>query len=76
MFEQAVQVSEAMRQAARQGNGALMPALSGCRPCQTAQMIAAPVLSHCKDCGAELTVLGTTEPPANETPKEPGALAA
>ena len=76
MFAQAVQVSEAMQQAAQQGNGALIPALSGCRACQTVQMIAAPVLGRCKDCEAELTVLSTAELLSRETLKEPGALAA
>jgi hypothetical protein len=61
MFEQAVQASEAMRRIA-QGGGTLIPALSGCRMCQTTQMIAAPVLGVCKDCGADLTVLGSAEP--------------
>ena len=59
MFEQAVQVSEAMQEAAHEA--ALIPALSGCLACGTAQMIAAPVLGVCADCGDELTVLGSTE---------------
>ena len=69
MFEQAVQTSEAMRQAERQGRGALIPALSGCRACQTVQMIAAPVLGLCSDCGAELTVLGSGENPRTGHPE-------
>ena len=62
MFEQAVQVSEAMRQAAKLGAGALFPALSGCRICATAQMVASPALGVCEDCGAELTALDSVAP--------------
>ena len=58
MFEQAVQASEAGRQA----NATLIPALSGCRSCWTTQMIAAPALGVCEDCGADLTVRGSAEP--------------
>jgi hypothetical protein len=61
MFEQAVQASEATRQAAQHSNGALIPALSGCPACGTARMITAPALSTCGDCGRELTVLDTSE---------------
>ena len=61
MFEQAVQASEATRQAARQSNGALTPALSGCSSYRTTQMIAAAAFSNCEDCGRELTVLDTSE---------------
>jgi hypothetical protein len=35
MFEQAVQTSDAMRQAVQQRKGVLIPALSGCPACQT-----------------------------------------
>ena len=59
MFEQAVQVSEAMQRAA-QGGRALIPALSGCPTCRTARMIASPVLGVCEDCGGQLTVLHST----------------
>jgi hypothetical protein len=61
MFEQAVQTSDAMRQAAQQRKGVLIPALSGCPACQTTHMIAAPVLGFCEDCGTELTVLSSPE---------------
>ena len=75
MFEQAVQASEAMHKAAQRGDRALIPALSGCRACRTVQMIAAPVLGLCNDCGAELTVLGSAES-QGRTLQAPGALAA
>jgi hypothetical protein len=75
MFEQAVQASRAMQRTAQQGHGALIPALSSCRDCHTAQMVAAPVLSRCRRCGGELTVLGSTEPQGG-TLKAPGAVAA
>ena len=60
MFEQAVQASEAMQWAAQQGGRALIPALFGCPVCRKAQMIAAPVIGTCQDCGAELAVLDST----------------
>jgi hypothetical protein len=75
MFEQAVQASQAMQLTAQQGQGMLIPALSSCRACQTAQMIAAPVLGRCKHCGGELTVLSSAEPQGG-TLKAPGAVAA
>ena len=62
MFAQAVRTSEAMQEAAQSRGGALLPAVSGCRVCKTVQVIAAPALSLCKDCGAELTLLGSSEP--------------
>jgi hypothetical protein len=58
MFEQGVQTSEAMQRVAH-GPRMLIPALVGCRHCQTARMIAAPVLGFCDDCGAELSVLSS-----------------
>jgi hypothetical protein len=57
MFDQAVQFSEAFRQGAGQMRGLLIPALKGCPHCRTTQMISAPVLGMCDDCGAELRVL-------------------
>jgi uncharacterized protein (DUF983 family) len=57
MFDQAVQFSEAFRQGAGQMQRLLIPALKGCPHCGTAQMISAPVLGMCDDCGAELKVL-------------------
>jgi hypothetical protein len=63
MLEQAVQASEAMRRAAQLSHGALIPALSGCRTCGTVQMIAAPALGLCEDCGAELTLLSNSPEP-------------
>jgi hypothetical protein len=57
MFDQAVQFSEAFRQGAGQMRGLLIPALKGCPHCRTVQMISAPVLGMCDDCGAELKVL-------------------
>ena len=61
MFEQAVQTSEAIRQATQRHSGMLMPALSGCPACRITHMIAAPALGVCEDCGAELTALGSSE---------------
>jgi uncharacterized protein (DUF983 family) len=63
MWEQAVQASEATRQAAQRSNVALIPALSGCPDCGTTQMIAAPALSTCEDCGRGLTVLAAVDRP-------------
>ena len=63
MFEQAVQASEALQQAAH--GGALIPALAGCGACGTAHMIASPALGVCEECGADLAVLGSTEPAAD-----------
>ncbi|MBO1903849.1 hypothetical protein KHP60_02770 [Microvirga sp. 3-52] len=57
MFEQAVQVSEAFRESARQMHGSLHMALKGCPECRTTQMIASPVLGICEDCGSGLVVL-------------------
>ena len=57
MFEQAVQVSEALRESAQQVQGSLHMALKGCPECQTTQMIASPALGICEDCGSELVVL-------------------
>jgi hypothetical protein len=57
MFDQAVQFSEASRQAAGQMPGLLIPALQGCPYCRTVQMISAPALGTCNDCGAEMRVL-------------------
>jgi len=65
MFEQAVQASEALRQAA-QDQGTLIPAVAGCRTCGTARMIAAPALGSCEGCGAGLTVLGGAEAEGSE----------
>jgi hypothetical protein len=64
MFDQAVQTSEAMQEAARSGRRRLFPALSGCTACETTRMIASPVLGRCVDCGAEFDVLQSTEPTA------------
>jgi hypothetical protein len=55
MFDQAVEASEAMRESAGRTSGALIPALCGCISCGTVQMIAAPTLGICGDCGADLT---------------------
>ena len=57
MFDQAVQFSEAFRQGAGQMQGLLIPTLKGCPHCRTVQMISAPALGMCDDCGAELKVL-------------------
>ena len=53
MFERLVQTSDAMRAC----DARLIPALCGCKACNTTQMIAAPVLGACPACGTELTVL-------------------
>lgn len=62
MFEQAVQFSEAFRQGAGQMRGSLVPALKGCPHCKTVQMIAAPSLGTCADCGTDMSVLTSTQP--------------
>jgi hypothetical protein len=62
MLEQAVHASEALQEAARNTSRPLVPALSGCKACQTVHMSASPVLGRCIDCGAELDVLHRTEP--------------
>jgi ssDNA-binding Zn-finger/Zn-ribbon topoisomerase 1 len=41
--------------------GRLIPALKGCPNCRTTQMIAAPELGLCPDCGAEMKVLNASE---------------
>jgi hypothetical protein len=61
MFEQAVEFSEAFRQGAGRMQGSLIPALMGCPHCRTMQMIAAPTLGTCADCGEEMKVLGAAE---------------
>jgi hypothetical protein len=63
MFEQLVKCSDAMNYASQQGGRPLIPALCGCLACGTTQMIAAPVLGVCADCGADLTVLGDGDSP-------------
>ena len=55
MFEQAVHASEALQEAARNTSRPLVPALSGCKACQTVHMSASPVLGRCIDCGDEGT---------------------
>ena len=75
MFAQAVQASGAMQAAQRQG-GALRPAVSGCPVCKTVQMIAAPMLGRCEDCGDELTLLGSAEATGFGAPQEQRAAAA
>lgn len=62
MFEQAVQFSEAFRQGASQMRGSLVPALKGCPHCKTVDMIAAPALGICADCGTDMRVLEPTQP--------------
>jgi hypothetical protein len=57
MFEQAVQVSEALRESAHRVQGSLHMALKGCPECGTSQMIASPSLGICEDCGSSLMVL-------------------
>jgi len=61
MFDQAVQFSEAFRQSAGQMQGSLIPALKGCPHCRTVQMISAPALGPCADCGSEMSVLASTD---------------
>ena len=57
MFENIVQASEAHRQSAHHMVGSLRMALKGCPECGTSQMIAAPSLGTCDDCGSSLVVL-------------------
>jgi hypothetical protein len=57
MFEQIVRGSEAFRRDASQMRGSLIPALKGCPECFSVQMIAAPSLGLCSDCGSRMTVL-------------------
>jgi hypothetical protein len=64
MFESVLRHSEAMSAAGETGGGTLIPALSGCPSCRTIQMIAAPVLGVCPECGGPLSVLDRTDAPA------------
>jgi hypothetical protein len=57
MFEQTVEVSEAFRQSASRMQGSLRMALKGCPDCGRTEMIAAPALGTCEDCGANMVVL-------------------
>ncbi len=57
MFEQAVEVSEALRQGASHMQGTLRMALKGCPHCRTTQMIASPELGTCAECDSALQVL-------------------
>ena len=57
MFEQIVRGSEAFGVGAGQMRGSLIPALKGCPECFSVQMIAAPSLGLCSDCGSRMTVL-------------------
>lgn len=57
MFDDAVQVSEALRQSAGQMQGSLRMALKGCPDCGATAMIASPELGTCVDCGSQLQVL-------------------
>jgi membrane protease subunit (stomatin/prohibitin family) len=61
MFDQAVQAGEAQRESAARGMGSLIPALMGCANCGTVEMIAAPALGICPDCGAGLSVLSADQ---------------
>jgi hypothetical protein len=56
MFEQIVRESEALGLGASQMRGSLIPALKGCPECFSVQMIAAPSLGLCSDCGSRLIV--------------------
>jgi hypothetical protein len=57
MFEQAVLVSQALRQSAPQMQGTLRMAMKGCVKCGTRQMIAEPILGICAECGDNLQVI-------------------
>jgi len=59
MTRQIEAASQALTDASHRGVGAhpLIPALCGCPYCRTAQMITAPMLGTCTDCGAPLEVL-------------------
>ena len=57
LFDQIVRTSDAVRDSAGARQGALYPALKGCRDCGTMAMIASAILGVCADCGAELTVM-------------------
>ncbi|WP_414471252.1 hypothetical protein [Microvirga sp. M2] len=59
MFEEAVQVSEALRRSASQMQGSLRMAMKGCPRCGATHMIASPELGTCADCGIPLQVLET-----------------
>ena len=65
-LEQAVQISLAMQAAAERRQETPIPALSGCPACRTTRMIAGPLLGLCPECGAELSVLGSTTSPSME----------
>ena len=57
MFDQAIQASEALREAIDLKTGRLLPALEACAECRTMQLIAAPMLGTCTGCGAKLAVV-------------------
>lgn len=57
MFEEAVQVSEALRQSAGHMQGALRMAMKRCPECGATHMIASPELGTCVDCGSSFQVL-------------------
>jgi hypothetical protein len=61
MFEQATQVSEAIRQSMGCKEAALIPALCGCVTCGAVQTIAAPVLGTCISCDRDLTTAVSSE---------------
>ena len=71
MFEQVVQASGAMREAARRGG----PALSGCRVCRNVRIITSPEPGICQDCGGGLILIDGPEPWSTVS-ETPGALAA
>ena len=66
MFEQAVAVSEAIRQAPCTP---LIPALCGCVACGTVEMIAGAPLRSCEGCGEPYTPL----PAPVLSPIDPGS---
>lgn len=63
MFDCIVQASEALRTAAARDSETLFPALCGCEACLTTQLIAAPSIGICAECGAEQTVLMSASTP-------------
>jgi Zn finger protein HypA/HybF involved in hydrogenase expression len=57
MFERIIQTSEALGTTTEGDAETLIPALCGCEACGTKQLIAAPLIGICAECGAERSVL-------------------
>ena len=62
MFDHAVEIGEAFGQGASRMQGSLIPASKGCPDYRTVQMMAAPVLGTCDNCGTEMSVCAHRTP--------------